>query len=205
MPPKASYVLRPSGFPSDCSRVKKQAFSPVWQVGPTGSALTRTVSPSQSTKRSFKISLWPEVSPFSQSLFRDLLQKCTDFVSSVFLRDSLFMYPSIKTEPSRQSWTIAGIRPCSSNFIPLKSVISFLSGYRREARGYRFDSPFSSIAHSLLPLALCKSHRDSTLAQIGFRLGNRVGSIVEDGGGQHRVGLAFHESLIQVLERPDAA
>src|SRR5207249_8134469 len=127
------------------------------------------------------------------------------FVSSVFLRDSLFMYPSIKTEPSRQSWTIAGIRPCSSNFIPLKSVISFLSGYRREARGYRFDSPFSSIAHSLLPLALCKSHRDSTLAQIGFRLGNRVGSIVEDGGGQHRVGLAFHESLIQVLERPDAA
>src|SRR2546425_536830 len=98
-------LLGPSAFPSDCRRVKKQAFSPVWQVGPTGSALTRTVSSSQSTNRSFRTNLCPEVSPFSQSRFRERLQKWTDLVSSVFWRASAFLKPSMSTVPSRQSCT----------------------------------------------------------------------------------------------------
>src|SRR6476646_4518220 len=102
--------------PDSFNLEKKQVRSPVWQVGPVGCAFTRIVSQSQSMKRSFTRSLWPDVSPFSQSFCLDRLQKCTDLVARVRANASWFIYPSMRTVPSSQSWMTAGSSPCSLNF-----------------------------------------------------------------------------------------
>jgi len=62
----------------------KQDTVPSWQVGPTGLALTKSVSWSQSISNETSSKIFPLVSPFVQSFLRERLKNVTFFVSKVF-------------------------------------------------------------------------------------------------------------------------
>ena len=50
---------------------KKQLGAPVWQAGPSWSTFKSTTSPSQSTRASTSRWVWPLVSPFLQTFWRE--------------------------------------------------------------------------------------------------------------------------------------
>src|SRR5690606_29862590 len=113
----------------EAGAVEKHVRWPVWQTlpSPSRSALTSTVSSSQSTRISFTARRLPEVSPLVQSVLRVRLKKVTYPVACVSRHASSFMKPTINTSPLAWSWTTAGMRPSSL----LKSICLLLPGHRR--------------------------------------------------------------------------
>ena len=73
------------------SGVSKHDVVPRWHVGPTGLAITRSVSASQSPYISTTFRKCPEVSPLVHSVWRVRLKKVTCFVACVILNASSFI------------------------------------------------------------------------------------------------------------------
>ncbi len=105
------WLVRSAGAPSR----SKQLRVPRWQVGPVGSTVTRSASPSQSAARPTSRRTLPLVSPLRHRRSREREWKWTSPLAMVAASASASMWATIRTRPSWTSWTTAVTSPSGPN------------------------------------------------------------------------------------------